>query len=186
MAGDEHEPEEVVANVVLDRGLEVRRRLLDLEIPAKLLLLALRQCGPPEVVDGTPFPDGHEPGAGVAGHALLRPLLERCHQRLLGQVLGQPHVAHHPGQAGDQPRRLDPPDRVDDPAGIISGHAFFFSSSFSSLRALSIAGLSPNSSSSKIWRTSITGSPSNSSLASMGARLAHSMASSIDFAWMIQ
>ncbi|HEY5398065.1 MAG TPA: hypothetical protein VIL16_22010 [Trebonia sp.] len=51
----------------------------------------------------------------MVGHALRGPLLERRHQRVLGQVLGQPDIAGHPGQRGDEPGRLDPPDRLDGP-----------------------------------------------------------------------
>jgi hypothetical protein len=50
----------------------------------------------------------------------------------------------------------------------------------------STAGLSPNSSSSNSWRISISPSASGSPPASNGSRLAHSMASSIDFTRRIQ
>src|SRR5207245_8590335 len=107
--------------------------------------------------------------------------------RILSQILGEAHVAHHPREPRDQPRRLDPPDGVDRAPWIRRRHALRFSSSFPSFRARSIAGLSPKSSSSKNGRTSITGSSlPNSGDGSIGARLAHSTASSIDFTSMIQ
>ena len=42
-----------------------------------------------------------------------RPLLERGDQRVLRQLFGEADVAHHAGEAGDELRLLDPPDRVD-------------------------------------------------------------------------
>ncbi len=35
---------------------------------------------------------------------------------------GEADVAGHPRQAGDQPRRLDPPDGLDRPAGLGAAH----------------------------------------------------------------
>src|SRR6266853_426729 len=60
---------------------------------------------------------------------------------------------------------------------------FFFARSFSISRKRSTASLGPKSSSSKNWRTSI--SPSLPSIEGLGKRLAHSIASSRDFTWMI-
>jgi hypothetical protein len=34
-------------------------------------------------------------------------------ESVLREVFGQPNIAHHPRQAGNQPRRLNPPDCVD-------------------------------------------------------------------------
>ena len=50
---------------------------------------------------------------GLSGTPDSRPLLEGDDQGVLGQLLGQAHVAHDPRQAGDEPGRLDPPDGVD-------------------------------------------------------------------------
>src|SRR5262249_34138862 len=38
------------------------------------------------------------------------------------ELLGEADVAHHAGEAGNQLRRLDPPDRVDGTMGIGSRH----------------------------------------------------------------
>jgi hypothetical protein len=40
-------------------------------------------------------------------------LLQRRNQRLLRQVLGHTHIAHHAREPGNQLCRLDPPDRLD-------------------------------------------------------------------------
>ena len=52
---------------------------------------------------------------GLSGTPDCRPLLQRGHKRILCEVLGNADVAHHPRQAGDEPRRLDSPDRVNCP-----------------------------------------------------------------------
>ena len=64
--------------------------------------------------------DGHEPGARVVRDARLGPLLERGDERLLREVLGEADVAHDPGEAADQPRRLDPPDGLDRAVDVAS------------------------------------------------------------------
>ena len=79
----------------------------------ELLVLALEQLVPAEVVDRAMLRGGHEPGARVARDARLRPLLERGDERILREVLGKTDIAHDPRETGDEPRRLDPPDRVD-------------------------------------------------------------------------
>src|SRR5271170_1641382 len=56
---------------------------------------------------------GHEPGARVVRDARLRPLFERGDESILSEVLGETDIAHDSRQAGDEPRRLDPPDCVD-------------------------------------------------------------------------
>jgi len=40
-------------------------------------------------------------------------LFERGNQRVLRELLGKADVAHDPGEAGNQPSGLDPPDCVD-------------------------------------------------------------------------
>ena len=91
MAGREHQPQQVVADVVVERGVEIRRGGAP---PASSswpssLVLALEQLAPAEVVDGPVLGRGHQPGARVVRDARLRPLLERGDQRVLGQLLGQ-------------------------------------------------------------------------------------------------
>ena len=126
MAGREHQAQEVVADVVVERGVEIGRGrlLLRLELAAELLVLALEQLVPAQQVDRAMLRGGHEPGARVVRDARLRPLLERGDERVLRQLLGQPDVAHDPREAGDEPGRLDPPDRVDRAMGVGSRHGY--------------------------------------------------------------
>jgi len=49
-------------------------------------------------------------------------LFERGDQRVLCEVLGKTDIAHDPRQPGDEPRRLDPPDRVDRAMRVGSRH----------------------------------------------------------------
>jgi hypothetical protein len=77
------------------------------------------------VVDGLAFGDGGEPGAGVAGHAGVRPLRQRVDQRVGRQILGQGHIPDDPGQGRDDLGRLHPPHRIDGLLEIFS-HAPHF------------------------------------------------------------
>jgi hypothetical protein len=110
-----HQAEQVVAEMVVGCGVQVRLVGLAREagVAGKRLQL-LRVAGlAAQGVDRTLLGGGHEPGARVVRHARRRPLLERDHERVLRQLLGQADVAHHPGEPGDDPGRLDPPDRFD-------------------------------------------------------------------------
>jgi hypothetical protein len=40
-------------------------------------------------------------------------LLERSNEGVLGELLSRPDVADKASQSGDEPGRLDPPDRLD-------------------------------------------------------------------------
>ena len=60
---------------------------------------------------------------GFRGTPGLRPLFERRDERVLREILGEADVADDAYEAGDEPRRLDPPDGVDRPMSIGSRHA---------------------------------------------------------------
>ena len=79
MTGDEHQAQEVVADVIVHRGLKVRRShlKLGLDLATDFLVLALEQRSPAQQVDRTMLRGGHEPGARVVRDARLRPPLER-------------------------------------------------------------------------------------------------------------
>ena len=123
MARGEHQPQQIVADVVVDRLVDVlqRRFLLGLELAAELFVLALRELAAAQPVDRAVLGGGHQPRARLVRNARLRPLLERGDQRVLRELLGQTDVAHDPGEPGDQLRLLDPPDRVDCAMGIGAG-----------------------------------------------------------------
>ena len=64
----------------------------------------------------------HAPG--IARHAVLRPLLERGDERVVREILGDADIAHDARETGDEPRRLDPPDRVDGAMRVGSRHGY--------------------------------------------------------------
>lgn len=186
MARDEHEPQKVVADVLVDDRLQLRslrgRRgglLLD------LVVLAALHLAPPQLVERAVLRRGHEPGAGVVRDPARGPALHRHDQRLLREVLGEPDVAHHAHEAADQPGGFDPPDRLD---GLARGAAAHDELRCRSTSACSFACFArssgesslPKSSGEKMGRRVTSTPPSN------GARLSHSTASSIDLTCQIQ
>ncbi len=114
MAGGEDQPQQVVADRVVERGLEVGRRrvLRRLHVVADLLVLPIEHPAAPEVIDGAVLGRRHEPGARVPRNARPGPLLERGDERVVRQVFRQVDVAHDAGQRGDQLRRFNAPDGV--------------------------------------------------------------------------
>ena len=115
MAGHEDQPEDVVGHLV-----DLRREVGTVELLEGLQLAPdqLRACARASrdaVVRRSPrrLAVAISQAPGLSGMPCPRPLLERGHQRVLRQVLGHCHVADDPGQPGDQPGRLDPPDGVD-------------------------------------------------------------------------
>ena len=112
MTGREHQAQEVVADVIVQCGIEIRRHL-PIDLPAQLLVLPLEPLSSPQQIDCAVLGRGHQPGARIVRDARLRPPLQRRDQRILCQLLGEPHVADHPRETRDQSRRLDPVDRVD-------------------------------------------------------------------------
>ena len=120
MAGGEDQPQQFVADVVVERGVEIGHRLLLLrEIERNHAVLARQHPATAQMIQRPAFGRCHQPGAGLFRHAGRRPVLQRRQQGFLRQVLRQRHVAQHPRQAGDEPRLLDPPDREDGPMGTI-------------------------------------------------------------------
>ena len=114
MASGEGEPQEIVADIVVECRFDIGGGVEPLpHLAADLGVLALRHLLAAQAIDGAVLRRRHQPGAGIVGHAGLRPALQRRHQRILGQFLGEPDIAHHARQAGDQPRRFDPPEGVD-------------------------------------------------------------------------
>src|SRR6266568_3528118 len=70
MTGDEHEAQEVIANVIVECGVEIRHgHLLRLELAAKLRVLALKPLVSAEDVDRPVLRSGHEPSARIVRDA---------------------------------------------------------------------------------------------------------------------
>ena len=114
MTGGEDQPQQFVADIVVQRGVQIGHRLLLLlHVARHHLVLAREHLPAAQMIERAPFGGRHQPRAGLFRHAGRGPVLERRQQRFLRQIFGQRHVAQHPRQAGDQPRLLDPPDRED-------------------------------------------------------------------------
>ena len=98
MAGGEDQTQQVVAEFVVERLLDLGDRIgLLVEVAADFLVLALQHLGAAEAVESAMLGGLHQPGAGIARHALVRPLLERGDERVLRQFLGPADIA---GDAG--------------------------------------------------------------------------------------
>jgi hypothetical protein len=123
MARDEHQAQQVVADVVVEGGVDRLDDVLPLvERAADLRVLALEQLHAAQPVDRAVPGGGHEPGARTVRDARLGPPLERRDQGVLRQLLGEADVAHDAREAGDEPRRFDAPDRVDRAIRLGSRH----------------------------------------------------------------
>jgi hypothetical protein len=112
MAGDEDEPQQVVADVVIDVRLLERLRVRFHVAPYFLEFLLVPGAAPDQV-DGPVLGRRHQPGAGPVRDTPDGPLFQRDHQGVLGEFLRGAHVPGDPGQGRDEAGRLDPPDRLD-------------------------------------------------------------------------
>ena len=123
MARNEDEPQKVVADVVVERSLEVRRGLLQCQqLAADLFILPSRAFPVTEMVDGAMLGGGHKPGSGVGGDSRRRPLFQGSQQRFLGEVLGETHVANNARESRDDFGGLHSPDRINGAMAIGSRH----------------------------------------------------------------
>lgn len=109
VAGDEHEAQEVVVDVAVGPvglGAEIPHvhRLPHLQVAAQLDDLLPESHLPADEVHRLVLGGGRQPRAGVARYPVLRPLLERGDECVLCDLLGEPDIAHNPGQAGDELR----------------------------------------------------------------------------------
>ena len=125
MARDEHEAKQIVADVVVDRRVEIGSAflLLPLQLDAELLVLSVEHLATTELIDGATLGGVHEPRARVIWDSRLGPLIERREECVLREVLGQAHVAGHAREPGNQPGRFDSPDRVDCSVCVRDSHA---------------------------------------------------------------
>ena len=115
MTRREHQAEKVIADVIVDRGVEIGNGqfLLRLELVAELRVLSLEQRVATQEVDGAVPGGRHEPRSWIVGDAGVGPLFERRQQCVLRQIFGDTDVTHDARESGDELRRLDPPDGVD-------------------------------------------------------------------------
>jgi hypothetical protein len=68
VTGDEHETQQIIANIIIECGFEVRHsHLLRLQLSTDLIVFALEACASAEVIDGTILGSGHEPSTGTIG-----------------------------------------------------------------------------------------------------------------------
>jgi hypothetical protein len=126
MAGREHQAQEIIANIVIDHCFEIRYCpfLPGVEIAADLLVFLLEPLVSAEEIDRTVLRGGHEPGARIVRNSRIRPLLECRNKSVLREILGKPDIADDVCQAGDEPRRFNPPDCVDGAMRIGSCHCY--------------------------------------------------------------
>ena len=122
MAGREDQPQQIVADVVVEHGVEVRCGLRRIELVAQLLVLAIEEGAAPQLIDRTVFGRSHEPRARVVGNAVAGPLLEGRDERVLREILGKADVADDSREARDEFWRFDPPHGVDRAMGVGGRH----------------------------------------------------------------
>src|ERR1700730_4322640 len=115
MTGDEHQAQQVVADGVVDRCIEIGHGhlLLRFELAAELLVLALEELVAAPKIDGAMLCGGHEPGAGIVRNAGLGPLFERGNESVLRELLGEADIAHDTSESGDDSGGLDAPNGID-------------------------------------------------------------------------
>jgi hypothetical protein len=124
MAGREHQPQQIVTNVVVHGSSEIRLRHLALSFMAEFFELALETLVASHTIDGAMLGGGHQPGAWVVRNAGAWPLFERGDESVLGKFFGHTNIAHDSRQAGDKPCRLNSPDCVNRTMGVGSVHSF--------------------------------------------------------------
>src|SRR6266849_7746921 len=114
MTGDEHKAQQVVTDVIVERGFEIRHECLlpGIVLATKLLVLALEELVAAKEINGTMLGGGHEPGTRVFRDARLMPLLERGDEGVLGEILGKTYITHDAHETADEPGRFDSPDGV--------------------------------------------------------------------------
>src|SRR5438552_1650976 len=113
MARHEDEAEDIVPEVLVDRRVQVVVSLIALDIAPELFVLALERLATPDQVGRAMLRGRHEPGTRSLWYARRGPLLERGNEGVLCELLSGPDVADEASQPGDEPGRLDPPDRFD-------------------------------------------------------------------------
>ncbi len=113
MACHEDEAKEVVPDVLVDSRIQVNALVSPLHVAADLFVLALERLAAADQIDRLMLRGPHQPRAWLLRHAGDGPLLERGHQCVLRKLFGRCEIANDASQPGDEPGRLDAPDRFD-------------------------------------------------------------------------
>src|SRR5205807_5173571 len=100
-------------HLLVDRSVQVHAFLSPLDTASDLLVLVVERLAAPDQVERAVLRGPHEPGARPLRHAFGGPLLERGDEGILCELLSRPNVADDTSQPGDEPGRLDTPDRFD-------------------------------------------------------------------------
>jgi hypothetical protein len=82
----------------------------------------LRSILAAQAIDRAMLGRSHQPGTRLVRNARLRPLLKRGDERVLRQLLGKAHIAHHARKASDELGLLNTEDRVDGAMGVGRHH----------------------------------------------------------------
>ena len=94
MAGGEDQPQQLVADIVIQRGIRIGHGLLLLRHIARDDVVLLGQhAAAAQMIERPAFGDRHQPGAGLFRKARRGPMFERGHQGFLRQILSERHVA---------------------------------------------------------------------------------------------
>jgi hypothetical protein len=96
MTGCKNEPQQVVADIIVERRVEIvyNSIAVGFELVTQLFVFALEQLVPSEVVDRAMFGRRHQPRARVARNPLIGPLFEGCHERVVREIFGKTDIAH--------------------------------------------------------------------------------------------
>src|SRR6266540_212274 len=102
MAGNEHQPQQIVANVFINRAVIIRRgQFPGLELASKLFMLTLEQSSTAQVINRTMLCSRHEPRARIIWDARLRPLFERSNESVLREFFRASDIADDPRETSD-------------------------------------------------------------------------------------
>ena len=121
MAGSEDEAEDVVVDV-LERGVEVALGQLghpQLLHVSHLLQLAREVDVAPDAVDGPPPGGRREPCTRLGRYAVAGPLLERLHEGVLREVLGEADVTDDAGHDRRDLGGLHAPDGLEGALDVV-------------------------------------------------------------------
>ena len=165
VAGGEDQPEQVVADVVVQDVVHVTHLLpgtVEPSVghrPTDLGELARIRAPSPDQVDGLVARGGDEPAGGVRRNPAGRPLLQGGDEGVLGDLLAEADVAEDAAGHGDDAGGLHPPHRLRGQPRVGSGHG---------------AG----GASKTCWTSASPSQPAQCSWCSRTNRVAHSIASS--------